>query len=122
MKRILSLFLGLTFIGSMLLIPLTAFAEVEESVATTKGSVVLSGWGDQEQPEPNVPSGPQGESTLTNQAAPATTGQQGEASGKNFPKTNDSVNRMLSLLGLLMFIIGLLLLRLRQQSKVGETV
>lgn len=119
MKQLFSLFLGLSLIASLLLAAPTK-VHAEESIATTKGSVVLSGWGDQEQPEPNIPSGPQGESTLVNQSAQYRAGQQGNGAVKNFPKTNDSVNKQLSVLGLLLLLICLLLLKIRQQNRVGE--
>lgn len=87
----------------------------QQSIGTTKGSVVLSGWGDQEQPKPNSPSGPQGRSTLV-----AQTVQQDDRSGKRLPKTNDVISNEFSLLGLLLLLIVFLLTRLKKLTKGGE--
>ena len=110
MKSKLSLIICV-LLGSMILftVPI-GYADDVSSVGTTPGSVTLSGWGDIPKPEPNKPTGPQGNSSLK----PST-------GGKYLPQTNEKKSQVLSSLGLIwLIVLGLILFVIKRREKEEE--
>lgn len=100
MNGMLSLLFAMMLLGGFTLnFPIETLANEKSTAATTKGSLILDGWAE-EPIESNMPTGPQGSSSLTDYT-------EGTGTRKILPQTNTSQNLLFRYSGITLLIFAL---------------